>query len=77
MMMLLLISANPKCEKSGCGEWKAPFIDNPAYKGKWSPPLVDNPDYKVSNVWINSKVLISLSIWLEEMSCESSTNDTN
>jgi len=40
-------TANPKCEKAGCGEWKAPLIDNPAYKGKWSPPLIDNPSYKV------------------------------
>ncbi|RMX56533.1 hypothetical protein pdam_00007231 [Pocillopora damicornis] len=40
--------------KSGCGEWKAPFIDNPAYKGKWSPPLVDNPDYK--GIWKPRKI---------------------
>lgn len=40
-------TANPKCEKAGCGEWKPPVIDNPAYKGKWSAPLIDNPNYKV------------------------------
>ena len=38
---------NPKCEEVGCGEWKAPLIANPDYKGKWSPELIDNPDYKV------------------------------
>ena len=38
---------NPKCEEApGCGEWKRPFIPNPAYKGKWFAPLVDNPAYK-------------------------------
>lgn len=42
-----LHAANPKCEKAGCGEWKPPVIDNPAYKGKWSAPLIDNPNYKV------------------------------
>ena len=37
---------NPKCAKvSGCGEWKRPEIDNPAYKGKWSAPFIDNPAY--------------------------------
>ena len=41
-------TANPKCEKAGCGEWKPPVIDNPAYKGKWSAPLIDNPSYKVN-----------------------------
>lgn len=30
----------------GCGEWKAPMVSNPEYKGKWYPPRVDNPAYK-------------------------------
>ena len=49
-------TANPKCEKAGCGEWKPPVIDNPAYKGKWSAPLIDNPNYKVqcSVLWTSS-----------------------
>ena len=46
-LFYLLHAANPKCEKAGCGEWKPPVIDNPAYKGKWSAPLIDNPNYKV------------------------------
>ena len=46
-LFYLLFQANPKCEKSGCGEWKPPVIDNPVYKGKWSAPLIDNPNYKV------------------------------
>lgn len=38
---------NPKCaEAPGCGEWKPPMIDNPAYKGKWRPPMIDNPNYR-------------------------------
>lgn len=46
--------ANPKCEKAGCGEWKPPVIDNPAYKGKWSAPLIDNPNYK--GIWKPRKI---------------------
>ena len=38
---------NPKCKKvSGCGEWKRPIIENPAYKGKWTAPMIENPAYK-------------------------------
>ena len=40
--------ANPVCEEIGCGEWKAPLIKNPAYKGKWRPPMIKNPKYSVS-----------------------------
>ena len=36
---------NPDCAV-GCGEWKAPTIQNPAYKGKWRAPKIDNPAYK-------------------------------
>lgn len=40
------MAPNPKCKKaSGCGAWKRPTIDNPAYKGKWTAPLIDNPAY--------------------------------
>jgi len=28
------------------GEWEAPTVDNPAYKGVWTPTMVDNPAYK-------------------------------
>ena len=45
---------NPDCAKYGCGEWKAPMITNPNYKGKWSAPRVDNPDYK--GVWAPKKI---------------------
>merc|ERR1712032_1752735 len=27
------------------GEWEAPMIDNPDYKGPWKPKMIDNPDY--------------------------------
>merc|ERR1712137_691661 len=27
------------------GEWEAPLIDNPDYKGPWVHPKVPNPDY--------------------------------
>jgi len=41
--------ANPKCESGpGCGEWKAPEVTNPKYKGKRTAPMVDNPNYKVT-----------------------------
>lgn len=46
--------ANPKCTDPGCGEWKPPTIDNPAYKGKWVPPLISNPAYK--GVWAPKKI---------------------
>jgi len=39
---------NPLCKDApGCGEWTAPLIPNPAYKGPWRAPLVDNPNYSV------------------------------
>ena len=28
------------------GEWEAPLIDNPAYKGPWKAKTIPNPDYK-------------------------------
>lgn len=28
------------------GEWEAPMIDNPAYKGPWKPKMIENPEYK-------------------------------
>jgi len=38
---------NPLCASvSGCGPWKQPTIDNPAYKGKWFAPMINNPGYK-------------------------------
>jgi len=28
------------------GEWEAPTIPNPEYKGTWKPKVIDNPEYK-------------------------------
>lgn len=39
---------NPACQDApGCGEWTAPLVPNPSYKGIWRAPLVDNPNYRV------------------------------
>lgn len=46
---------NPICEKTGCGEWEAPQIDNPDYKGKWHAPLIDNPNYQ--GKWVPKKII--------------------
>jgi hypothetical protein len=27
------------------GKWKAPLVDNPAFKGVWAPRQIPNPDY--------------------------------
>ena len=45
---VIFIAANPVCDEVGCGEWSAPMIQNPNYKGKWKAPLIDNPEYDVS-----------------------------
>lgn len=38
---------NPNCKTvSGCGPWKRPMKQNPAYKGKWEAPMIPNPAYK-------------------------------
>jgi len=44
---------NPRCAKldlesgeEGCGEWLAPLVRNPAFRGKWAQPYVPNPDYQ-------------------------------
>mmetsp|Transcript_2753 Transcript_2753/g.3209 ORF Transcript_2753/g.3209 Transcript_2753/m.3209 type:complete len:550 (+) Transcript_2753:27-1676(+) len=29
----------------GCGDWVAPLIPNPEYKGPWITPMIDNPEY--------------------------------
>jgi calreticulin len=36
------------------GEWEAPMIDNPKFKGKWVAPMIDNPAYK--GVWAAKKI---------------------
>ena len=46
--MTCCLVANPVCEEIGCGDWTAPLIKNPAYKGKWRPPMIKNPSYSVS-----------------------------
>ncbi len=48
----LFIIANPACDEVGCGEWSAPEIPNPEYRGKWKAPLIDNPNYMVSYMYI-------------------------
>jgi calreticulin len=36
------------------GEWEAPMIDNPAYKGPWKPKMIDNPAYK--GPWVHPEI---------------------
>jgi calreticulin len=36
------------------GEWEAPTIANPAYKGVWRPKMIDNPAYK--GPWVHPQV---------------------
>jgi calreticulin len=36
------------------GEWEAPTIDNPAYKGPWKAKQIDNPDYK--GPWVHPEI---------------------
>jgi calreticulin len=36
------------------GEWEAPMVDNPDYKGPWTPTMIDNPDYK--GKWEHPKI---------------------
>jgi calreticulin len=36
------------------GEWEAPTIDNPEYKGPWTAKRIDNPDYK--GPWIHPEI---------------------
>jgi calreticulin len=36
------------------GEWEAPLIDNPAYKGPWKPKMIDNPAYK--GPWVHPEI---------------------
>ncbi|XP_062995055.1 calreticulin-like isoform X1 [Elgaria multicarinata webbii] len=36
------------------GEWAAPLIPNPAYKGIWKPRIIKNPKY--SGIWVQPEV---------------------
>jgi calreticulin len=36
------------------GEWEAPMIDNPDFKGAWTPNMIDNPDYK--GAWVHPMI---------------------
>ncbi|KNC81733.1 calreticulin [Sphaeroforma arctica JP610] len=36
------------------GEWEAPMIDNPEFRGPWVQKTIDNPDYK--GKWVRPKV---------------------
>lgn len=62
---------NPLCQNldasigEGCGEWKAPLVKNPNFKGQWTQPLIPNPNYqglwrpqRVANPDFNEKELI-------------------
>ena len=31
------------------GEWEAPMVDNPEYKGLWKPRKIDNPHFFVDD----------------------------
>ncbi|QWU86878.1 hypothetical protein CA3LBN_001096 [Candidozyma haemuli] len=44
---------NPEC-LHGCGEWKAPEVPNPKYKGIWTAPSIQNPNYM--GVWRTPKI---------------------
>merc|ERR1712072_1628398 len=52
--------ADPKAKKpddwddESDGEWEAPQIDNPAYKGAWKAKRIKNPAYK--GVWAPKKI---------------------
>ncbi|KAI3380913.1 hypothetical protein SNEBB_006229, partial [Seison nebaliae] len=52
---------NSKCS-IGCGEWTAPMIKNPKYRGKWIRPKKKNPDYK--GIW--SPKMIENPQWYHE-----------
>lgn len=45
---------NPKCANGNCGDWNAPMIKNPLYKGKWKPKKIANPLY--SGPWTPRKI---------------------
>jgi len=36
------------------GEWEAPTIDNPAFKGPWKVKKIPNPDYR--GVWVHPEI---------------------
>merc|ERR1712118_439399 len=36
------------------GEWEAPMIDNPEYKGPWKAKRIDNPDYE--GPWVHPMI---------------------
>jgi len=36
------------------GEWEAPMIDNPAFKGPWKAKMIDNPAYK--GEWVHPMI---------------------
>jgi calreticulin len=36
------------------GEWEAPVIPNPAYKGPWKPKRIPNPEYK--GEWVHPQI---------------------
>jgi len=36
------------------GEWEAPTIANPAYKGVWRPKMIENPAYK--GPWVHPQI---------------------
>merc|ERR1711916_265954 len=58
---------DPEDEKPE-GEWEAPMIDNPDYKGPWSPKQIKNPEYV--GEWVDPEIYhfadigaVGLEIW--------------
>jgi calreticulin len=46
------------------GPWKAKMIPNPAYKGEWVHPEIDNPDYKEDDSLYQQKfAFVGIDIW--------------
>ena len=47
------------------GEWKPKKIDNPAYKGKWVHPEIDNPEYNPDDkIYVQKEICnIGLDLW--------------
>ena len=56
------------------GDWKAPMMKNPAYKGKWVHPEIDNPDYAAdSEIYAYDDFgRIGLDLWQVTISLKSS-----
>lgn len=38
------------------GDWEAPMVDNPEYKGEWKAKQIKNPNYKVCYFKFNVEI---------------------